>query len=90
MKSKIIGIPISYLTRSKNRLGKEAVPCVASCRWLEFPPVSSGHFKDGELILLRVMTKDKSNRDKIICRLVTTRENLLDVINSIIRPSKGR
>ncbi len=88
MKSKITEIPISYLTRSKNRLGKGAVPCVATGRWLEFPPVSSGHFKEGEFILLKVMTKDKNNRDKIICKLVITRENLLDAINFTGSPLK--
>jgi len=56
--------------------------------WLKFPPVSSGNFKDGEFILLKVMTKDKNNRDKIIYKLVVTRENLLDEINSIKSPSK--
>jgi hypothetical protein len=88
LKSKITEIPISYLTRSKNSLGKGADPCVASGRWLKFPAVSPGHFKDGEFILLKVMTKDKNNSDKIICKLVVTRKNLLDAINFVKSPTE--
>ncbi len=64
MKSKIIEIPISYRIRSKNRLGKGAVPCVVSGRWLKFPAVSSGDFKEGEYILMKVMTKGKNGKKK--------------------------
>lgn len=70
------------------RLGKRAVPCMVSDRWLKFPSVSSGHFKDGEFILMKVMTKDRSGEDKIICKQVVTRENLLETISSIKSPSR--
>lgn len=32
---------------------------MASGRWLKFPPVSSGHFKDGEFILLKLVMTEK-------------------------------
>lgn len=88
MKSKVTEIPISFRTRSKNSLGKGAVPCLVSGRWLKFPAVSSGHFKDGEYILMKVMTKGKDGKDKIICKLVVTREDMLKAVNSIQSPSK--
>ena len=61
-----------------------------SGRWLKFPAGSSGHFKDGEYILMKVMTKGKNGKDKIICKLVVTREDLLDAINSVRCPSQAK
>ena len=83
MEKKIVKIPISPLTRYKNRLGKNAVPCVVSNRWLKFPVKSGGHFEDGEYISLDVMTLDKDEKPKKICELIVTRESLLSAINGV-------
>lgn len=88
MKSKIMELRIFDHKRSKNKLGNGSVPCIASDRWLQFPSVSSIYSRDGELILLKVMTKDKNKKDKIICNLVITREDLLEAINSVKSPIK--
>jgi len=86
LKKKVSEIPITHHTRLKNRLGKGAVPCLASDRWLQFPEVSSGHFKAGEFILLRVMAKGKNEKEKTICRLLVTREDLMEGINAVKGP----
>lgn len=83
MEKKVIRIPINSMTRLKNKLGKGAVPCQVSDRWLKFPAESSGHFGEGEFIVLDVMTLDKNEMQRKICELVVTREDLLSAINDV-------
>jgi hypothetical protein len=86
-KDRIRRMPISWHTRLKNELGKGAVPCLVSGRWLKFPSESGGFFKEGEYIVLNVMTTDANDKDRKLCELVVTREDLLDAINSVKAPS---
>ncbi|HBA71222.1 MAG: hypothetical protein A2X82_17660 [Geobacteraceae bacterium GWC2_55_20] len=83
MEMKVVRIPINSMTRMKNKLGKGAVPCQVSDRWLKFPAESAGHFGEGEFITLDVMTLDKNERPRKICELVVTREDLLSAINGV-------
>lgn len=90
MKKKIIKIPISTHTRLKNRLGKGAVPCMISERWLKFPSEGAGPFEEGEYLVMNVMTTDKNEKDRKLCELVVTREDLLEAINAIKKPKKAQ
>lgn len=85
-KDKVSRIPISWYTRLKNELGKGTVPCMVSGRWLQFPSESGGFFEEGEYIVLNVMTTDANDKDRKLCELVVTREDILDAINSIKTP----
>jgi hypothetical protein len=85
MKSKITRIPISSHTRLKNTLGKLAVPCIVSSRWIKFHPESAGPYEEGEYIIMNVMTSDKNDHDRKVCELVVTREDLLSALNSVKR-----
>jgi len=71
------------MTRLKNKLGKGAVPCQVSERWLKFPAESAGHYGGGEFIFLEVMTFDKNEKQRKLCELVVTREDLLSAINGV-------
>jgi hypothetical protein len=53
---KPIRFPISSTTRQRNKLGKHAVPCMVTERWLQFAKKSGGHFQDGEFISMEIMT----------------------------------
>lgn len=83
MEKKVVRIPINSMTRLKNKLGKGAVPCQVSERWIKFPAKSSGHFGDGEYIVLDVMTLDKNEKQRKICELIVTREDLLSAIHGV-------
>lgn len=78
-----IKFPTDSMKRLRNRLGKYAVPCVVSERWLQFPKKSGGHFRDGEFIQLSVMTKDQDDEPRKLCDLVVTREDLLKAIGFV-------
>lgn len=83
MENTVIRIPINAMTRLKNKLGKGAVPCQVSDRWLKFPAESSGDWGEGAFIVLDVMTLDKNEKQRKLCELVVTREDLLSAINSV-------
>jgi hypothetical protein len=89
MKNKIIKLPISSHTRLKNTLGKLSVPCIVSPRWLKFHSESSGPFEEGEYVIMDVMTSDKNDKDKKICELVITKEDILSAINAIKKTKRS-
>jgi hypothetical protein len=81
-------IPITWHKRLKNKLGKGAVPCMVSGRWLQFPAESGGIFQEGEYIVMNVMTIDSNDKERKLCELAVTREDLLGAISSIKTPSE--
>lgn len=74
------------MDRLRNRLGKQAVPCMVTDRWLQFAEKAGGVFADGEYIELSVMTLDIHNSPKKLCDMVVTREDLLRAVNSVKNP----
>ena len=86
-RDKVARLPIKWYTRLKNKLGKGAVPCMVSGRWLQFPAESGGFFQEREYIVMNVMTTDVNDKDRKLCELVVTREDLLDAINSVKTPA---
>lgn len=61
---------------------------MVSGRWLQFRVESSSVFQEGEYIVMSVMTTDSNDKERKLCELVVTREDLLGAINSIKPPSE--
>ncbi|MGH7183616.1 MAG: hypothetical protein ACREJN_16795, partial [Nitrospiraceae bacterium] len=79
----VIHLPIKGYQRAKNQVGRHAVRCTVSGRWLQFPKQGSIYCEEGELMRLHVMTEGRDEKDRIICELVVTREDLLRVIAAV-------
>lgn len=74
-------IPVSSLQRHKNRLGRCAVSCVVSDRWLRF----SEHYQDvgdDRVVWVSVMTGDP-DRPRKLCDLAVSLDELEDLIRDI-------
>lgn len=71
------------ITRLKRKHGKGEISCVVSPRWLKFHFETVKPFKSNELVMVDVMTIDKSNKNKLICKLFVTRNDLLKVTNCL-------
>lgn len=82
----LIKFPMTQMERIKNQRGKGYVPCMVSERWIQFPKESGSHFDDGEYIAISIMTYGSDDKDKKICDLVITREDILKAINSVKCP----
>ena len=74
--------PITYMQRRKNERGKTSVSCQVSDRWLKFSEKST-RLEGGEFISLDVMTLGSDEKEKKICELVITREELLEALSNI-------
>ena len=75
--------PISMSERQKNEMGPGFVPCMISERWIQFPEVSTGHFGGGEFIEISIMTKNSKGKQREICNLIVTREDLLSALSAV-------
>lgn len=82
--SKITKFPIGGFTRRKNKLGKFAVTCQVSDRWLDFAPTSA-ELQSGEFITIDVRTGGYSGKDKErkLAQLIVTREDLMNVLERV-------
>ena len=74
---------MNWSQRLKNKLGRYAVPCQVSERWLQFPEQSSNMKQDGEWLCIDVMTRNQNDKARKLCELVVTKEDLLKVLESI-------
>ena len=72
--SNIKKFPITFTQRQKNERGKTSVSCQVSDRWLRFSE---------EFISLDVMTLGSDEKEKKICELVVTREELVEALSNI-------
>ena len=82
----VVPFPIKTSTRYRNQLGQFAVSCEVSERWLEFDPISH-RLRGGEFIGVSVMTRASDDRERTLCRLWITREELTGVL-SRVKPSE--
>ncbi len=83
MDKKVIRIPISYEERKKNKVGEGCVPCQVTGRYFNFSMVSDV-LNVGEFIYVDVMTSDTNDgKDKVLTRMIVTKEDLLEVLNKI-------
>lgn len=78
----VITFPVRDFQRQKNEAGRHAVLCIVSERWLQFPKQGGAQLPIGEALPIRVMTKS-GGKDKTICNLIVTREDLLRAIEAV-------
>ena len=85
----VIPFPVRGFQRQKNEAGRHAVLCIVSERWLQFPKRGGGPIQIGEPLTVSVMTKNSKGKDKIICKLIVLREDLLRAI-AAVEPPPGK
>jgi hypothetical protein len=56
--------------------------CQVSNRWLQFPDAASS-VEDHTFLCVEVMTHNSDEREKKICQLVLTKEDLLQILERI-------
>jgi len=84
----VIPFPIKGFQRQKNEAGRRAALCIVSERWLQFPKRGGGPIQIGEPLSIRVMTKSSEGKQRTICKLIVTREDLLRAI-AAVEPAAG-
>jgi hypothetical protein len=82
---KISQFPTTSWERWKNRLGKRAVACVVTDRWLQFGEASTP-IRVGDVVCLDVMTRPDGETTRKICRLWVSKQDLLAAISEIDKP----
>jgi hypothetical protein len=79
---KVVRFPVKSWQRRKNRLGKRAVLCEVTDRWLQFPedsyPIQGNH-----LMFVDVMTATSGGKPKKICRVCISKEDLERAIKNV-------
>jgi hypothetical protein len=80
--------PIGGFQRWQNALGKRAVPCIVSNRWLQFPERSDrfedGDYPDGDYMFVDVMTTaDAGQTRKKLCTLCISKADLLAALGEV-------
>jgi len=79
---KIRHIGIDPHTRRRNKLGKRAVGCEVSDRWLEFPENSDAVPGLGDMMVVSVMTNVTEGPRKL-CDLTISREDLTKALANV-------
>ena len=80
---KVTRIPIKYMERKKNMMGKGYVPCQVSGRYFNVH-TDSVVLQGGEFVTIDVMTEEtKDDNPKKICGLIVTKEDLLKALNEV-------
>jgi hypothetical protein len=81
---KITRFPIRGDQRWKNRLGKRAVPCIVTMRWLQFPE-KSDPLEDGHFMFVDVMTAPEGQYGpaRKLCQLCISKEDLLATLGEV-------
>jgi hypothetical protein len=79
--AKVTRFPSTWYQRLKNRLGKHAVPCVYSERWLRFRPESTFFVETGDdYVTIDVMTGDPARK---LCQMTVFRKDLLAALSRV-------
>ena len=78
---------IKYFPRGSERrerlnLRKYRVPCQISERWLQFPETAQA-LQGGDFMRINVMTVGSNDRDRKICELVLTKQDLMRMIEQV-------
>jgi hypothetical protein len=87
---KIKRFRIGGFQRWRNTMGKRAVPCIVSNRWLQFPERSDrfedGEYPDGDYMFIDVMTTIASGQSqKKLCTLCISKDDLLAALAEVDR-----
>lgn len=88
MSDKVRRFPIGGFQRWRNALGKRAVPCIVSNRWLQFPERSDrfedGDYPDGHYVFVHVMTTAANGQThKKLCTVCISKEDLLVALGEV-------
>ena len=88
MNDQVRRFPIGEFQRRHNALGKRAVPCIVSNRWLQFPGKSDrfedGDYPDGDYMFVDVMTTaDDGQTRKKLCTLCVSKADLLAALGEV-------
>ena len=80
--------PVGGFQRWHNALGKRAVTCIVSTRWLRFPERSDrfedGDYPDGDYMFVDVMTTTSGGEThKKLCTLCIAKDDLLAAIAEV-------
>lgn len=71
---------IKHFPRGKIR--KYRVPCQISERWLQFPETASP-VQSGDFMIVDVMTMNSDERERKLCELVLTKQDLIKMLEQI-------
>lgn len=88
MSDEVRQFPIGGFQRWHNTLGKRAVPCIVSNRWLHFPERSDrfedGDYPDGDYMFVSVMTTAADGQThRKLCTLCVSKEDLLAALGEV-------
>jgi hypothetical protein len=91
---KVRRFPIGGYQRWRNSLGKRAVPCIVSSRWLQFPQQSDrfedGDYEDGHYMFVDVMTMFSGEKQKKLCTLCISKEDIRAALEEVDRSSASK
>jgi hypothetical protein len=79
---KVTRFPIGGYQRWRNRLGKRAVSCIVTDRWLQFPE-KSDRLQGGSYMSVDVMTMPDGKHARKLCSLCISKEDLLSVLSKV-------
>jgi hypothetical protein len=72
---KVTHFPTTGERRWRNRLGRRAVPCLVTCRWLQFPE-KSDTVADAHYMFVDAMTSPDGESEKRLRTLCISKEDL--------------
>jgi hypothetical protein len=78
----------TWRARWRQQHGDFSVPCFVSSRWLEFSQQGTTRIGAGEVLSIAVMTEGADEQPRKLCELMVTREDLMDVLALIEKPSE--
>ena len=79
-KDKVTRFPIESV--GANRLGKRAVPCIVTSRWLQLPEKADNR-SDGHYMFVDVMTTPDGETRAKLCTLCISKEDLRAALKEV-------
>lgn len=81
-KGNVTQFPVKAYERWRNRLGKRAVPCLVTDRWLQFPE-NSDTVNNGHYMFVDVMTRSDGENARKLTTLCISKEELLVALKRV-------
>lgn len=82
MSDKIKHFPRGTERRDRLNVRNFRVPCQVSERWLQFHETTH-YLKGGDLMIVNVMTMSSQDKERKICELVLTKQDLLRMLEQV-------
>lgn len=82
MSDKIKHFPRGEIRKNRLNFRKYRVPCQVSERWLQFPQTAHA-LAAGDFMTVDVMTLGADDKERKICELVLTKQDLLRMIEQV-------